>query len=211
MGGIEPRRVSLADFLAELEAAGPAQGAAVLVAFGGFGVMDHDRVGAFEMTGDTLRLLADAYVERGNRNELVQALAGGRSVRRGGWDTMFATPWALAWTEDGEPFALWDHDGLLCWRDGPVLLLRDAPPVDPALVHSVEAYTGPGWVERGVRLRLHDGSALPIARTEDWFAVADPTYDGLNLMVDTGWAQCLARALAVDLGVRSVDLLGEAT
>ncbi|MBI2393786.1 MAG: hypothetical protein HYV09_29715 [Deltaproteobacteria bacterium] len=71
-------------------------------------------------------------------------------------------------------------------------------------IAAVEPYVAEGWVERGVRVRTADGSLVTIVRDVDLAPLADPTYDGLNLMADVWWTHALARVLADALGGRPI-------
>jgi hypothetical protein len=181
----------------------------LLVAKGGFGVEKHDRIGLVTVE-DAPRVLEDAYLPSRDLDELVRRLAHARPrarARRGGWNTMHATAWSFAWSDDAGPLVLLDARGRLAWVDGDRLHTRGGAPIERLAIAAVEPYVENGWVTRGVRVRLRDGAIRAIAREDDEISRLDPTYDGLNLMADTAWTHELARALSRGLGPPVVDCI----
>jgi hypothetical protein len=174
----------------------PPGAAPLLVAVGGFGVEGEDRIGLLTFDG---RVHADAYLPRGEIDGLISRIA---AARKGGWNTMHATSWSLAWTDDDGPFVLIDQKGRLAWVERRKLHTRQRV---FAAIATVEPYVSGDWTERGVRVRLADGSIHTIGSEHDAFPQIDPTYDGLNLMADTFWCHALARALSKGLGAPLVD------
>ena len=200
------RTLDIDGFLAAL----PAGEGSILVAAGGFGVTDHDRVGLITLDGAP-RVLEDAYLPSRNLDELVGRIARARPrarARKGGWNTMHATAWTLAWSDDAMPFVLLDPRDRLAWVEGDRLHTRERAPILRVEIAAIEPYLENGWVRRGVRVRLRDDTLLPIAFEDDHASELDFTYDGLNLMADTFWCHFLARALARGLGPPVVDCIG---
>lgn len=201
------RTLDIDGFVAAFERAPPGEGVEALIAAGGWGVDGHDRIGLFALE-ERPRLLEDAYLPSGELGALWLRIARARStgaVRRGGWDTMHATGWGRAWSDDAGPFVLIDHGGRTAWIEGERLLLRGRAPVDRSLVAAIEPYVSGDWMRRGVRLRLRDGTTRDVAHEDDDTPGIDPTYDGLNLMADTAWTHVLAQALRHGLGPPIVD------
>lgn len=192
--------LDVAGYLRVVRASGVDQ--PLLVAVGGFGgPKDHDRVGVLALDPQQATLVADAWLESASVPVLVDALlAEGHVARQGGWDTMYATAHRHAWTTDGRgPFEVWSPEGLVCSVVREVFCAATTR-LPVSAIAAVEPYVGDTWVERGVRVRTHDGALVTVARDEDHAPAIDPTYDGLMLMADVGWTHDLARALAVALG-----------
>src|SRR5262245_7139767 len=95
----------------------PAGEGSILAAAGGFGVSDHDRIGLITLD-EKPRVIEDAYLPSRNLDALVSAIAHKRPksrARKGGWNTMHATGWSLAWSDDNGPFVLIDREGRRAW------------------------------------------------------------------------------------------------
>lgn len=111
----------------------------------------------------------------------------------------------LWWTVDRGPFVAWDRSGW-CWRVRDALERREPAarwPID--VVGAVEAYVGSDWVEQGVRLRLLDGSVVPVLVDQNTSVRDAMFYDGVDLDWDTSWCRQLARHLARGLGATYVN------
>jgi hypothetical protein len=68
-------------------------------------------------------------------------------------------------------------------------------------VRAVRAEVTKGWVVHRVGLRVGSDEIIWVARRIEPGPLIDPTYDGLNLMADAGWASALGSALAAALEV----------
>src|SRR5258706_3372966 len=137
----------------------------LLVATGGFGVTDHQRIGLITVE-DPPRVLEDAYLPTRDLDELLRRLRHARPkarARKGGWNTMHATGWGFAWSDDRAPFVLLDSRGQLAWVEDDRLHARDAAPLERLAIVAVEPFVDSGWVTRGVRVRLGDGAVRVIA------------------------------------------------
>jgi hypothetical protein len=184
--------------------------ASILVAGGGFGVAEHTRIGILELDRDNPAVLEDGYLATARIDDLLSELRAahpGARVRAGGWNTMHATGWTCAWTDDGGPFELLTTGGRIAQADGDWLLVRGES-FGRQWIQAVEPYVAEGWVRRGVRLRLRDGSAAELVHEDDPTPALDFTYDGLNLLADTGWLHELAGAVSRAVGAPVVDCTG---
>lgn len=184
-------------------AVAPRQGELVLVAAGQYsGVSGATRLTVFDLAG---RERWDGFVKEALVAALVELLAAaGADAREGECDTMHATPWSIAWTDDKQsPWLLLDERGVRL-EVGFDVRVRWRLPIERARVARVEARLSDDWTERTVALVLDTGEHIEVAKARDEFPLIDPTYDGLNLMADAAWARGLASALARALGVRLV-------
>lgn len=171
----------------------------ILVAVGGFGVKDQDRIGLITLEESPPRVLADEYLPTSELDALIAKIP---NAHKGGWNTMHATGWSYAWSD--EPFVLLDPKGRCAWLEGDRLHARELA-ILRSQITAVEPFVGDDWTERGMRVRLADGSSQTLASDFDPFPRIDPTYDGLNLMADTFWCHFLAGALSKALGVPIID------
>lgn len=183
----------------------------VMIALGGFGSpidAPCDRVGVFAAEGDALAPLADVWVRTDARAELLAAFARRGDARVGAWDVLFATAWTHAWTDDGGPFVLWTPDGVSARVEGGGLWRRGCGVVPRAAIEAVEVRLSPDWSLRSVVAVGRDG-AWTVAEEVSRMPAIDPTYDGIDLMVDLGWLLQAGRALGAGLGVEVRDRTGE--
>ena len=194
------RTLDVQGFLAAL----PAGKDPLLVAAGGFGVTDHDRIGLITLEG-AVRVIEDAYLPSRDLDELVRRVRETRpQSRKGGWNTMHATGWSLAWSDDLWSFVLIDPQGRRAWVEDDALHTREGS-IARAEIAAVEPFVTDDWVTRGVRVRLRSGELRTVASEEEHWHEVDFTYDGLNLMAETFWCHDLARALSRGLGPPIVD------
>jgi hypothetical protein len=147
------------------------------------------------------KLLTHAWMKEGGQVALASALAARGPVRRGECDAMYATPMSAWWTTDGGPFELWIDDARTVWFEGGALQTNAGAAYPRSAIANIEGYLEQGWVVRGVRINLKSGERLELRKEEDPIAGIDFTYDGLNLLMDTGWVHSLVRALEKQLGV----------
>ena len=151
------------------------------------------------------RLLWDGPLADAEVATLVQALGAFARVWPGELDTMYATPWSLAWTVQPGAFRLYQRWGLRCAVEGEALQLhgrfRRPVLVPRGSIRQVLGWVSEDWVRRGVSLEVTSGPPLVLARHRDWAVGLDVTYDGINLMVDCTWVWRLGRCLAQALGV----------
>jgi hypothetical protein len=207
---VAARTLDVAGFLGALGEARLAGDVAVLVALGGWGVEGHERVGLIALE-DKPRVLEDAYLPSSACDGLVWDIARARPkarARKGGWNTMHATGWSFAWSDDAGSLVVVDCDGRVAWREGELLHLREGGPVERMEIAAVEPYVSEDWVRRGVRLRLRDGAVREMVYEDDQSPLIVPFYDGLNLMAETSWTHDLARAVSHGLGPPIVDCTG---
>jgi hypothetical protein len=198
----DARILGVSSFLAAI----PDGEGSILAAAGGFGVTDHDRIGLITLDGE-VRILEDAYLPARDLDELVSAIAHKRPksrARKGGWNTLFATGWSLAWTDDPGPFLVIGEKGRLAWVEDDQLHTQELALPRPDIA-AVEPFVSENWVTRGVRVRMRSGERHVIASEDDQSPVVVPFYDGLNLMAETFWCHGLARALSRGLGPAVVD------
>ncbi|MEZ4448780.1 MAG: hypothetical protein R3B09_04805 [Nannocystaceae bacterium] len=180
-----------------------------LLAFGGFGspiAEPCDRIGLLELGDGRPRVLEDLWVRSAERGALVAALSGRPALRIGAWNVLYADGWGYAWTEDERPFALWEPQGRVVELDADALHTRHGR-IARRRITAIEARISPSWDEFSV-VAIVDGEVDVIARADNPAAALDPTYDGINLMVDAGWTVELGRPLAAALGVAFVDRTG---
>ncbi|MCA9658382.1 MAG: hypothetical protein KC486_08560 [Myxococcales bacterium] len=185
---------------------------ALLLAVGGFGSpidAPCDRVGVFAIVGAGLVLLADAWVREAQRDDLVAALRDRcAGLRVGAWDVLYATAWGYAWTADGLPFALWDRRGCVASASAAGLHRRGDADLARATLTAVEVRLSDDWSRRSVEVVGADGRWTVVAE-ESLAPAVDPTYDGIDLMVDLGWLIAVGRALAQALALPLRDRTGE--
>lgn len=186
-----------------VRAVAPKQGELVLVAAGQYsGAPGATRLTLVDLAG---RERWDGFVKDGLIAALGKLLvSAGADAREGECDTMHATPWSVAWTDDKQrPWLLLDGQGVRL-EVGFDVRVRWRLPIERARVARVEARLSADWTERTVALVFEDGEDIVIATERDDVPLVDPSYDGLNLMADAAWVRCLASALARALGVRLV-------
>lgn len=157
------------------------------------------RIGVLEVGDGRPVLRADVWLADDELQRLREELHDRGDVRTGRWDVLFATRWRLAWTDDGEPFALWDRRGRRAEVIDDTLRVRlgsaaHAWPCSDLV--AVEVHLAAAWVLREVRITRRDGGPVIVARQREWFAASDPTYDMLELGFDAWWAVELAQELA---------------
>ena len=183
------------------------QGSTVIVGGGQYSPYpDRCRVGVLRVDGDgEPDLVWDRFLPRTAVSELRTALRAFCEVLEGELDTMAATQWTLAWTVSPAPLRVYDRRGLLAEREGSNarVLSRSGAPVRVPIeqIESVLGWVSGDWVKRGVSLVLRAGERVVVAQVEDPFAQIDPTYDGINLMLDASWAAEMGKAIAKGLGV----------
>lgn len=194
---LRPRTAS--EVAASVEKAMPAEGG-VMIAIGQYAPDPSraQRVIVLALDGDGVRDVADAWMAVGDE-EWLRVHLSAWAPRLAATDAMYATPWKYAWTTDDGPFQLWDASGALLVQEGARFMLRSAATLED--VDGVHGFLAADWVERGVRLVLAGGGTIDLATTQEVSAAIDPTYDGIDLLVDACWITeltgRLARALAV--------------
>lgn len=156
-----------------------------------------ERVSVLALKGQAGVVLADGWMASGETDALCAHLAD-LAPRRGECDAMYATRWRCAWTTDGGEMEVWDTGGRLLWRDDRGVHLRHvAAPLD---VRGVHGFLRDDWIRRGVVLRLANSPERELVAVDELAAIADPIYDGLDLLADTTWVVALARAIGDGLG-----------
>ena len=127
-----------------------------------------------------------------------------RDVFVGEVDTMYGTPWSYAWTMPPSPLRVYDRQGGLVVMTNDTLHVREGSSWTTIARHDVTRVVGwlsPDWSKHEVRIERHNGASILIAENEEYMALADPTYDGINLMCDAAWVGRLGNALAKGIGV----------
>lgn len=169
-----------------------------------FGRTGAERVTVLWVEPGPPRVVWDGPVLREAVAPLQAALAELTEARPGEFDTMHATPMTLGWSVGAEPALVVAHDGLvLRTRADGDLEVRGRGALARSAVARVEALLSDTWAEREVALVLatNPEEKVTIASCVEPMAVIDPTYDGIDLMLDGGWAPSLARTLGEQLGV----------
>ncbi len=111
----------------------------------------------------------------------------------GGYD-FDGPPWA--WRVSPEAVTVWGNDKrLLDARDGVLAYTWDRI-LDVADIAAFVTYVEDGYVDRGVKARLHDGRLRTVLSHLDVGAAADMTWSRVELARELAWARELTRALA---------------
>lgn len=183
------------------------RGGVVIVGPGQFSpYREHSRVSVLRVDGGGKPAIVwDRFLRDEAIPELRKALRAFCDVLEGELDTMYATPWSLAWTVPPSRFQVYDRGGLLAAQEGRFarVFSRSGQPVSVPLdeIESVLGWISDDWVARGVSLVMRGGERVVIAEVEDKFALIDPTYDGINLLFEAAWAAEMGKAIAKGLGV----------
>lgn len=120
------------------------------------------------------------------------------------FDTMYATPWGYAWTVAPAPLYVYDPHGCVVQpmldavsvrHDGSMIVIARGDIVQ------VQGWLSPDWHRREVQLMTRTFGQLVVAATEEAMALADPTYDGIDLMCDASWVGQLGKSMAHGLNV----------
>lgn len=143
-----------------------------------------------------------------NENAIVAFCAALRvyagEVFHGEFDTMYGTPWAYAWTCPPAPLRVYDRKGLLVVIKNNAVHVRRARQwavLTQSEIARVVGWLSPDWYNREVSIEARNGERLLVAQSEEAMALADPTYDGIDLMCDASWVGRLGKAIAKGLGV----------
>ena len=146
-------------------------------------------------------LLWDAFLPDADLPALREALAAFATVWPGALDTMYATPWHLAWTVPPAPTRIYDRKGLVVAVDGARLTLaRNARAFEAPAVARVLGWVSDDRVDRGLDLELRTGERVTVAAQREITASFDPTYDGLDLTFDAAWIPEAGKVLAGAIG-----------
>lgn len=169
---------------------------------------DQERVTLLWVEPGPPRVVWDGPVLRAEVAALRQGLAARAGVLAGEVDTMHATALSFAWSVAPAPALVVDDQGVVLRARGDGVELRGRDLVAPARLRRVEALISDDWVQRDVELVLapaadDDGPEVRVtlATCREFMAAADPTYDGISLLFDGGWAPAMARAVAAALAV----------
>ncbi|APR81696.1 Hypothetical protein A7982_07045 [Minicystis rosea] len=149
-------------------------------------------------------LLWDAFLPDIDLPVLRDALSAFATVWPATFDTMYATPWHLAWTVPPAPFRIYDGDGLTAAVDGARITLGSgerARFIDASAVARVLGWVGGDGVDRGLDLVLRTDERVTLAVQREPTAAWDPTYDGLDLSFDAAWIPAAGKVLARALDV----------
>lgn len=165
-----------------------------------FGRVGAERVTLFRAEPGPPDVLWDGPVLRAEVPALLAALAALGPVLPGETDSLHATAWRFAWSVPPAPALVIDREGVALRAIGDAVEVG-ARRLERAAIARVEATLSRDWVERQVALVLAAGERLVIAEHDEHFVSIDPTYDGIDLMVDGAWAPALARAVSTTLGV----------
>lgn len=169
-----------------------------------FGRTGMERVTVLWVEPGPVRVVWDGPVVREAVAPLQAALAAATGALRGEFDTMHATPLSLAWSLAPAPALVADREGVVlrALDDGRVEVRGRGALARPTL-RRVEAHLSDDWTHREVVLVLarEDGGeeAVTLASCLEPMATLDPTYDGIDLLLDGGWAPSMAHAVAEGL------------
>jgi hypothetical protein len=155
----------------------------------------------YRISGQDLAPLDEMWVKDSALPGVLERLRARGPTWQASCDAMYATAAERIWIN--EPFTYWEDLKRRIWREGDVLFCGSERIPVPDLLF-VEAYLEQGWVLRGVRLWMRkDGAArsLKLAEVEDHISEIDPTYDGINISLETEWAVTMAGALSRALGI----------
>lgn len=172
-----------------------------------FGRTGVERVSVVWVEPGPPRIVWDGPVLREAVVPLQRALRELAGAHPGELDTMHATPMSVAWTVPPAPALVVDDEGVILRAlPGDAVELRGRGVVPRAALLRVEALLSDTWAEREVVLVLAGGPGQPeqrvtIAARVEAMALIDPTYDGIDLLLDGSWAPSLAHALGAQLGV----------
>lgn len=167
-----------------------------------FGRTGAERVTVLWVEPGPPRIVWDGPVLREAVAPLQGALRDLTGALPGEFDTMHATPLSLAWSVGPTPALVVDHDGIVlrALDDGRVDV-RGRGALARTSLARVEALLSDTWVDREVALHLATDPAetVSIARRREPVVLMDPTYDGIDLLLDGSWAPSLAQTLAAQL------------
>jgi len=127
-----------------------------------------------------------------------------REVLEAEFDTMYATPWSYVWTRAPAPLRVYDREGLLVVMKNNAVQLRrssDWTSIARDEITQVVGWLSGDWYRREVWLEARNAERITVAEGTEPMALADPTYDGIDLMCDAAWVGQLGKALATGIGV----------
>jgi hypothetical protein len=163
------------------------------------------KVGVFAVDGEAPEPLVVGFVLTEEFEPLTAVLQAVSETLRGGWDAMYATGWSWLWWRDETRFTVWRKGtGSIATVTGSTLVVGEHSYPSEAIEH-VEVWTSTDMVRREVRVTRVDEEPVVIATETDCAPLLDPTYDFLELDVDTAWMQQLGRDLAAALAKPCFD------
>lgn len=127
-----------------------------------------------------------------------------REVFEGEFDTMYATPWSYAWTRAPAPLRVYDRQGLLVVKKNDLICVRRSSgwaSIAQNEIARVVGWLSVDWYGREVWIEARNAERVIVAEGNEPMALADPTYDGIDLMCDAAWVGRLGKALAQGIGV----------
>lgn len=149
---------------------------------------------------EKLHKRADVWMTAEGFEAVLAALGTRHSVAVGECDAMYATRPVFAWARIGAALHLWKRGTLIAQFSDEQVRVRSGPfrgwrLFETRAVRACHGYLANGWLERGVALIMQDQSRYLVARKRELSVLLDPTYDGLDLMVDTCWVSGLVAAI----------------
>jgi hypothetical protein len=162
-----------------------------------------------------LQQLWAGALSRREIDELADVLRRENPVWLGGIDTRHAPPskrFRLVWTLPPEPCRIYTRRGLAS-EVGPATVTRHGPwrrqrTAVPSVSH-VEGWIASDWIHAGITLKGRAGEDWEVIRLENEgrFTQFLLMYDGIDLLIDTGWLDRVVPRVAGVFGVawRIVD------
>lgn len=138
-----------------------------------------------------------SFLEEGLCQDDPDLFAALPDLRQGETDAMYATPWKLAYTTDGQlPFYAKHH------KHGRIRIDQDehievfGQKIAKTSLSHVSLTISKSWRLRQLLLHRTDGPPFQIARENAWLIVFDLTYDYLQLVVETHAMHMCGRHIA---------------
>ncbi|HKB59484.1 MAG TPA: hypothetical protein VKC56_05490 [Gallionellaceae bacterium] len=155
----------------------------------------------FAENRNRVKLVLDAWLVPGAREEVIAALRTEMRVYAGSCSAPYIHGASIVWAEHEGELRLWRRGRLVGrFRAGETALRRCYVGPWRRFANShfscAHGFLSSSWLWRGVRLQRRDDGAVPIIHSLDPIVLFDPTYHGPELTRDAGWVRDLARAIS---------------
>lgn len=126
-----------------------------------------------------------------------------RGITEAGYDFFSGFVWVV--TDAG--IEVYHRKGKVLAATGDRATVEDGRVIPRSEIATVIAFANDDYVYRGVKAALRSGQEIPLVTEASGGPMGDPTYSRNELLMETGWAGTIGRAIARWAGTTLEDLI----
>ncbi len=100
---------------------------------------------------------------------------------------------------------MWDESSQILITKNSTIWFANGRTLNVENIGTFVAYVDEDYIDRGVKVRLKTGQSVTLLFHLSMGASGNPTYNRNDLLMDSAWSNCIARALADWAKVSYVD------